>query len=360
MNKYLKYLLCIFILYLMVSFVLFPSLCIDAGQKALHQCLDTVIPTLFPFLVFSGLFSALGIGTLCSRYLSSFMRPLFKVPGSGAFAFIMGIVSGYPTGAACIADLYTHGDCSKSEAERMLAFCNNSSPLFIVGIVGYGIFSSTKIGYYLYISHILGALLTGIAFSFIRLPEQKSFLLPPAVHNIKNNTARTLGSVVDNSVFSMLKICSFILLFSVVGAVLPQFFLTPFIHAFLEITGGTYAIASTDLPPVILFSTVSFFIAFSGISVLLQVGMVVSPCGLSVKRYFTGKLVHGIFSFVITFIVFSYLPISQPVFGDMSFVAATSIAPKRLFAGSLICSAIVLGATLLLCAIAGFTYLFKD
>lgn len=60
------------------------------------------------------------------------MRPLFNVPGEGSYALLMGIVSGYPIGAKIIVNLKEKGICNKIEAERLLAFTNNSSPLFII------------------------------------------------------------------------------------------------------------------------------------------------------------------------------------------------------------------------------------
>ena len=43
----------------------------------------------------------------------------------------------------------------KEEAERLLGFCNNSGPAFIVGAVGAGIFGSPSVGLALYGIHIL-------------------------------------------------------------------------------------------------------------------------------------------------------------------------------------------------------------
>ena len=36
---------------------------------------------------------------MLGKYLNKFMRPIFKVPGEGAYAFLMGMISGYPVGA---------------------------------------------------------------------------------------------------------------------------------------------------------------------------------------------------------------------------------------------------------------------
>ena len=350
MNKLLRYSLLICVLYLTLSLLISPETCIEAGHYAVKLCLDTVIPSLFPFFICSGLLSALGAATLCSRYLSSLMRPLFGVPGSGALAFILGIVSGYPTGAACAADLYRHGECTKSEAERMTAFCNNSGPLFIMGVVGVGMLSKVEIGRYLYLSHILSAMLTGVLLKFLPVKKESGQpQLPPSIYNNKKNTAHALGSVIDNSVFSMLKVCAFILLFSVIGAILPKCSLTPFFHALLEITGGIKAVVSVETDPILKLSLISFFIAFSGISILLQVSAVISPCGLSVMPYFFGKLLQGTLSFIITYILFTYFPVTKDVFFESSSMFISGIQPESIFIASLFCVAAVVAIILLLC-----------
>ena len=40
----------------------------------------------------------------------------------------------------------------------MLALCNNSGPLFMIGTVGIGILGNPKAGYIIAISHLLGSL----------------------------------------------------------------------------------------------------------------------------------------------------------------------------------------------------------
>ena len=40
-----------------------------------------------------------------------------------------------------------------TEAERLLAFCNNSGPAFILGVVGVGVFGSSRVGLLLYLAH---------------------------------------------------------------------------------------------------------------------------------------------------------------------------------------------------------------
>ena len=40
------------------------------------------------------------------------------VPGEGAFALIMGIISGYPVGAKIVTNFRKNGICTKEEGER--------------------------------------------------------------------------------------------------------------------------------------------------------------------------------------------------------------------------------------------------
>lgn len=53
---------------------------------------------------------------------------------------------------------------TRGEAERLLAFCNNSNPVFLISVLGAGVFGSVRTGVWLWLIHILSALLTGLVF----------------------------------------------------------------------------------------------------------------------------------------------------------------------------------------------------
>ncbi len=315
-NKILRttFLLCA--LHISLFLIMFPSVCIETGKSAVNVCLTSIVPALFPFLICSGYFSASGAAAACSRYLSPLMRPVFKLPGCSAMAFILGIVSGYPVGAACAKDLYNSGQCTKAEAEQMCAFCNNSGPLFIMSVVGCGFLGSPQAGRYLYASHIISAIIVGIIFRFYktreRIPHLRT-LSPKPLSDIKDAVG-ILGSVMDSSVFTMLKICGFILFFTVFAASLPKTGFTPYLHSFLEITGGIKQIAALELSLDTRMCIISFFAAFSGVSVILQVGAITAPCGLSLMPFITGKLLQGLISAGITSLILRFFPITQAIF----------------------------------------------
>lgn len=94
------------------------------------------------------------------------MKPVFNEPGESAIAIIIGTISGYPVGAKVVCSLVRENKISKEEAERLLAFCNNSGPLFILGTVGIALFGNKTIGFILLITHILASLSVGIIYKF--------------------------------------------------------------------------------------------------------------------------------------------------------------------------------------------------
>ena len=164
----------IFTLFL-ICLVLFSNSNLAATSNGLKLWANNVVPSLFPFLVATSLLSETNIVYYLSLLLDKFMRPLFNVPGIGAFPLIMGVVSGYPVGAKIVSNLYENGSLSKDEAERLLCFTNNSGPLFIMGTVGVSFYANSIIGLILLITHILASLTVGIVLGLLsRLKKNKT------------------------------------------------------------------------------------------------------------------------------------------------------------------------------------------
>lgn len=309
MKKSVKILFLALVVYLTAFLVANPKPCINAAQNAIRLCCETVIPSLFPFFVCSGLLCSLGFSALCGHFLSPVMRPIFNLPGSGALTLFMGILSGYPVGAATAVDLYKTGQCTKTEAERMLAFCNNSGPMFIIGVVGSSCLGDVVAGRYLYISHIVAALIVGIVFRFYKPSYPSSRTLPPSFTENKKAAIFSFGGIIDNSVFSILKICGFVIFFAVFIKSLPY---NPYLYSLVEITGGIMALAQISTGYTL--PLISFFLALSGLSVLFQVSAIIQPCGLSLKPYISGKLLQGVLSFVLTYVMTRFFPLVRETF----------------------------------------------
>ena len=127
-----------------ILLVIFSKTNLIAAKNGLSLWANSVVPSLLPFFIATELLSHTNIIHIIGKALNKFMRPIFNVPGEGAYAFLIGLISGYPVGAKIVTKLRQNGLCTKSEGERMLAFSNNSGPLFIVGTVGVSLFWNSR------------------------------------------------------------------------------------------------------------------------------------------------------------------------------------------------------------------------
>ena len=296
-----------------LALMLYPQQSMEAARTGLQLCYNVIIPSLFPFFVLSSLVVELGLAGYVGRALEGVMRPLFRVPGSCASAVALGFIGGYPVGARTAISLYEAGMCTKAEAERLLAFCNNSGPAFILGVVGAGVFASSRVGVLLYLAHAAASVCVGMLFRFYRGEETEKRGKSRLCLETKRLTAAFTGAV-KNSFLNTLNICAFVVFFTVVirlldlGGFLPAVaaglggLLAPlgFTEAWgerlltgvLEISSGVWSL-SGDGSLSGRLSMAAFMLGWAGVSVHCQVLSFLGGSGLSVRTYITGKLLHG-------------------------------------------------------------------
>ncbi len=360
------------------SLMMFPTQSVEAAKAGLELCGNVIIPSLFPFFVLSGLMVEMGLVRHLGRFLQPIMRPLFNVSGSCAAAFALGIIGGYPIGAVTAIDLYKKGWCSKDEAERLLAFCNNSGPAFILGVVGAGIFSSSLIGIVLYLAHILSSVIVGILF---RLRSKSSPQVTVAVSHIDESYsgfAAAFTGCVKSAAVSTINICAFVIFFTVV---IKMLFLTGVMDAAssvvavvlsplginaqwaeklligaIEMSSGVWSLSGAAGTLTGKLSMAAFILGWAGVSVHCQVLSFIGGSGLSAKKYVIGKALHGIISAGLVYIISRVFPLGQPVshylaeqvtdIAEMDFAAAltaSTVAAFAVWAVVIIISAFMIG-----------------
>lgn len=320
-----------------------PEQSVEACKNALFICANTIIPSMFPFFVCSGLLISLGFARYISKYLNPVMRPLFHVPGSGALALITGILSGYPVGASAVADLRSRNLCTKEEGERMLAFCTNSGPLFILGAVGTGMFHNQRIGLLLYTSHVLAALLTGVLFRFYHYSKTTSPQLSKQASMPSETISACICASIKNAVVNILSVCGFVVAFSVFISVMTgDLFKTPSllssgIGGFFEVTRGCLDASSLNISLSQRLIFCSAMMGFAGMCVHFQVIGIISKTDLSLRPYLLGKIMCAAISVLILLLLLRFVPIDMQVFlqyyPDIRFVPTSlgQIAKLTLF-----------------------------
>ena len=147
-------------------FAIYAGDCLPAAVDAVQLFLTSVLPSVFPFYVCAGLLIQSPSFLKAADRFSPIAEKCFGISGRGAFALLIGFVSGYPAGARITADLYKKGCITEKEAISLSAFTNNCGPLFLIGTVGAGFLGNSRIGFGLWLIHILAALITGFLFGF--------------------------------------------------------------------------------------------------------------------------------------------------------------------------------------------------
>ena len=296
-----------------LALVLWPGEAMSAMKDGLSLCGNVILPSLFPFFVLSSLVVELGMSRCLGRLFQPVMAPLFRVNGACASAVALGFIGGYPVGARTAIALYENGQCSRTEAERLLAFCNNSGPAFILGVVGTGVFGSGAAGLLLYLAHVAASLLVGVLFRFYRYREPPRPSRQPEAHFQAARFSAAFTRSVTGSLASALNICAFILFFTVTIRMLTlsglltglarllarlcaplglsQVWAERLLTGVLEVSSGVSSLTGGALSGRL--SMAAFMLGWAGVSVHLQVLAFLGDSGLSMRTYLTGKLLHG-------------------------------------------------------------------
>lgn len=335
------------ILFAAAGLLIAPKTTSEAAREGLYICIDVLIPSLFPFFVVSTLAIEMGLARVIGRAADRFMRPLFNVGGACAAAVAMGFLGGYPVGAKCALSLYEKKLCSKEETERLLAFCNNSGPAFILGAAGVGILGSSSAGWLLYLTHTAASLTVGFLFRFYK---RKTPATPQGYDGGSSVVSLPDAFVrsVRTSFSSVFYISSFVIFFTVVirllftGGILPvaadflSRLFTPLgltgqtaqnlLTGLIELTSGLFSLqggATARLAGKMAMA--AFMLGWAGLSVHCQVLSFIGQSGLSARTYIAGKLLHGcisaIYAFLLTGLLGWDLPAAETIANQVQTIA---------------------------------------
>lgn len=285
----------------------------DGAVWGLELCRQLLIPSLLPLFTLSGLMSRLGLGALLSRFLGGSMARFFGISGVGASAFILGLCGGYPLGAATAAELYHSGQISREEGEGLLAFCDNTGPAFAVAALGMGAFDSVGAGLFLYVVHVLSAILTGF------ILRGTSGTSSPAAAAAPLPFSQALTAAVSAAAKSILGVCTWVIVFSALlfalnargtldlisGTLAVRFgwelsFSRALIWSLFELSGAVGLMARLPLTPLTL-SLAAFSLSWGGLCIHFQ-SLSVSG-DLSVRRRLPGKFLHGLLAAALSYIM---------------------------------------------------------
>ena len=365
-NLFVVYVMALGAVVLTVCMVKYPDISFEAAAQGLQVWFEIVFPALLPFFIAGQVLMGLGVVHFLGVLLEPFMRPVFNIPGAGAFVMAMGLASGYPIGAVLTAELRRKEMITRVEAERLMSFTNTADPLFMFGAVAVGMFGIVQVGVTISLAHYISTIMVGLLLRFYGrrmdypLPtgdkvQRKGHILSRALKSLyeareKDGRAfgQLMGDAIRESVNTLLLVGGFIILFSVVIKVatliglttgLSIFFarlLTPLgfqptladacISGLFEITIGSHLAGSAvsasgpGLAPLIQrVAIASGIIAWSGLSVHCQVAAIIVGTDIRMGAFIIARCLHAVLATIVAIFLFKYgapviTKITVPVF----------------------------------------------
>ncbi len=292
-----------------------PLECSFYTKKALDICATTLIPSLFASIMLTKLIcKTLDISQ--NSKVAVILSRFFGIPPCLLFPFIMGLFSGFPTGAVGVCDIYEKNLCSKESAERAIALSNNCSFAFLISFAGGALCKDIKIGIILAASQTLSVILTSQILKFTHKSafSENCGKMPFCV---RDALVKVFCDSIKDTCTVLLSITGFVVFFYPFTNVLVNrilifasaFFqnhdvlnyIKFFISSLFEMTSAVFCASEFEFPKNVVL--ISFATSLSGLSVLFQVKSICIEKELLAKEFLFSHLCSAFLSVFFTILL---------------------------------------------------------
>lgn len=293
--------------------ILNSSVLANSIKSSLLLWKNNLLPTLFPFFLFSNILINYGFIEILSEITKPFMNKLFRLNGNTSFILFMSMISGIPSNAKYTSLLLDKGLISEKDANKIILFTQFNNPLFIIYTIGITFLNSYKLGLIILISHYISNFLIGIIIrDKIYLKEKVNY---KAIKNnlLKNNN---LGSIISNSIKdsinTMLLILGVISFFMIITSIINLYIKLPLLYTgivngIFEITQGIKIISICNISNNLKGFIIVSMISFGGLSSHLQVMSILDKKKIRYKSYLLSRIFHSILSSLIYLLLSYYI-----------------------------------------------------
>ena len=276
-------------------------------SNSLNIFLHTLVPSLYIYLFITEILINTNLIYNLSFGISKILSKIFRIPKDATFIILISFLLGYPNSAKCIAKLYNDGKISLPLARKLVSFTNNASPSYILCAIGISMFNSLSIGIILLISHFLSSIIIGICYPYSQHIIQQNVSISNSFYKISSPFDILLTSTL-NSFKTLGIILGYLIIFSLVPSILLNDLKAPnliksFLAGIFEITTGIQSVSILPLNTTTAILLTSFTLSFSSVMIIFQVYSFVYKIGIKLKELMFYKLLQGIISTIITYVI---------------------------------------------------------
>lgn len=303
-TKYKNIIIIICSLFFLVNLIIYRNLVFDTVGFSLNIWITSLLPALFPFFIVSDILINYDVIKYFPKVIRNSIKYLFNVSDNGLAIILLSMLSGFPSNARNIKNMYLDKKITKEEGEHLLYFTHFSNPMFILGTIPL-ILNSNKISKYILISHYLANIILGICLrKYNRVNDSNTSNYKEDKHNF----GLVLTTSIRKSLDSVLGILGTLTVFLIISTLLINFFnldntSSLLIKSILELTSGLKELGSYNLLDKYLLIISSCILSFGGLSVHIQVINELVDTDISYKNYFIGRILQVVLSLGISYLI---------------------------------------------------------
>lgn len=303
-TKYKNIIIIICSLFFLVNLIIYRNLVFDTVGFSLNIWITSLLPALFPFFIVSDILINYDVIKYFPKVIRNSIKYLFNVSDNGLVIILLSMLSGFPSNARNIKNMYLDKKITKEEGEHLLYFTHFSNPMFILCTIPL-ILNSNKISKYILISHYLANIILGICLrKYNRVNDSNNSNYKEDKHNF----GLVLTTSIRKSLDSVLGILGTLTVFLIISTLLINFFnldntSSLLIKSILELTGGLKELGSYNLLNKYLLIISSCILSFGGLSVHMQVINELVDTDISYKNYFIGRILQVVLSLGISYLI---------------------------------------------------------
>lgn len=300
MKKTLK-LLCFFILIILILINSYDI--IENIRFSFSLCINNLFPSLIPFMLLSNILINYDFINDLSDIFKNITTSFFKANKNTSFALVMSVLSGSPSNAKYLKDLYDNNLIDDIDIQKCLNFCHFTNPIFIIGTIGYTFLNNKKLGLIILISHFISSFIIGL---FNK--KEKHVELNNLNNEIKNNNfiyilKNSINSTIDTLLLILGIITTCIIINTILNNIINISNNYKFIYGLIEITQGLKYLSTSNLNINIKTVISSFLISFGGFCIHAQVFSILNNKKIRYLPYLLSRVIHGILSSIITLLL---------------------------------------------------------
>lgn len=279
---------------------------------------NSIFPSLFPFFVLSEFLINYGFVEFVSELFKPFMNKFFKMRGVCAFAFIMSLLSGFPSNSKYVRELYLNGLIDEFEGTKLLTFTHFSNPLFILGTVSVLFLNNKNVGFLILFCHYFGNFFVGFLFRncYSKCDDNSSISLKEAIinmHNRRISSNKSFGEIMScsllNGINTLFLIFGVITMFLVITTIIDNNinvskYFQGIVNGFFEMTQGLKYVSLLDISLKIKGTLSVLFISFGGVSVHIQLISILSDTKIKYLPFFVSRIIHACISSLLFYLLF--------------------------------------------------------